>query len=299
MVHRSLCVRSTLLALFVGALSATGADEAVMAPIWKVSDADSTVYLAGSVHLLREKDFPLPAVFDRVYAASDELVFEIDMATLQDPDSAHKLRVLGSLPDGVKLADKLSAGTMERLREYLEKRGMPQGVFDRFTPGMAYLTLGSIETMRSGAKPHLGLDVIYFEKSVADGKPSQGLETAAYQISLFDEVELALLEGLIHESLDEADNSAETFDAIINAWRSGDEEALVELILKETAAQSRLREVLLSERNRNWIPEIEKHLATDRDVLFLVGAAHLVGENSVVDLLREKGYDVTQLPNEE
>lgn len=288
-----------LLALLAVTLRGAGVDEAAMVPVWKITDADSTVYLAGSVHLLREKDFPLPAVFDRIYAGADELVFEIDMARMQDPDNARELVALGSLPEGETLADKLSAATMQRLRAYLEKHDMPRSLFDRFTPGMTYLTLGSIEAMRGGAKPELGLEMIYYGKSVADGKPSRGLETAAYQISLFDAFEPAIFEQLLEESLEKVEDSAETFDAIVTAWRSGDAEALGALILEQTDSHPRLREVLLTDRNRNWIPEIEKDLATDRDVLFLVGAGHLVGENSVVDLLRKKGYEVTQLSDEE
>jgi len=285
------------LALFAAPCLRAG--EMPMAPVWKISDADSTVYLAGSVHLLREKDMPLPAVFDRVYAEAEELVFEIDMASMSDPDSAQKMRALGTLPDGGRLGDKLSAATMANLGVYLKKRGMPAGVFDTFTPGMVYLTIGSIEAGRSGAKPQLGLEMVYFAKSIEDGKPSRGLETVAFQMSRFNEFEPELIENLINESIAEADDSAETFDAIVAAWRSGDEEALGELILEQTGPHSRLHEVLLVDRNRNWIPEIEKHLATDRDVMFLVGAGHLVGEDSVVDLLREKGYEVMQLANGE
>ncbi len=296
MYSRTLCGLARLL-LFATPL--LRADEPLMAPVWKISDADSTVYLAGSVHLLREKDLPLPAVFDRVYAGVEELVFEIDMATMAGPDSARKMRALGSLPAGERLVDKLAAATMNLLGDYLKKRGMPPGVFDSFTPGMVYLTIGSIEAARSGAKPELGLEMIYYGKSIDDGKPSRGLETVAFQMSRFNDFEPALLEKLITESLEEAEDSPEIFDAIVAAWRSGDEEALNELIVEQTAPNPRLREVLLTERNRNWIPEIEKHLATDRDVMFLVGAAHLVGDDSVIDLLREKGYEVMQLANGE
>jgi len=292
MYSRALCGLASLLLLATPPLCG---DEPAMAPIWKLTDADSSVYLAGSVHLLREKDMPLPAVFDRVYAGVEELVFEIDMATLSEPDSARKMRALGTLPDGGRLGDKLSTATMARIGVYLKKRGIPAGVFDTLTPGMVYLTIGSLEAARSGAKPHLGLEMVYFEKSLEDGKPSRGLETVAFQMSRFNDFEPALLEKLISESIDEAEDSPETFDAIVAAWRSGDEEALTELIVDQTEPNSQLREVLLTGRNRNWIPEIEKHLATDRDVMFLVGVGHLVGDDSVIDLLREKGYEVMQL----
>lgn len=289
---------ASLLALSLS-LSLSFAKEPKMATIWTVSDEDSTVYLAGSVHLLREKDMPVPSGFDKAYAESEELVFEIDMAAMSDPGMAQEMRKLGSLPEGESLGDKFDPKTMKRLRSYLTKRKMAVEVFDSMTPGMVYLMIGSLEAARIGAKPELGLETRYYEKSVEDGKPSKGLETAAFQMSRFNEFDLEMIQQLINEALDEVDQGKDTLSTIIAAWRSGNEKALSELIVEQTAPSPKLHEVLLTDRNKSWIPEVEKHLATDRDVMFLVGAAHLVGEDSVVDLMREKGYQVLQLANGE
>ncbi len=275
------------------------AEEPTKAPIWKISDEDSTVYLAGSVHLLREKDLPIPAAFDRVYAESEELVFEIDMAAMMRPETAVEMLKLGSLPEGETIADRFGAETVERLRGYLKEQGMNPATFDRLSPGMVFLTLSSLEAVRQGAKPELGLEMTYFGKSVADGKPSRGLETIVYQVQLFDRFETAVVEEWIHKTLDELDRSAETLETILQAWRTGDDRGIAEKLAEDESMPAELREALLGERNRNWIPEIEKALATDRDVMFLVGAGHLAGEGSVVDLLREKGLEVTQLANDE
>jgi uncharacterized protein len=287
---------------FAASLLATSfsfGEEAEMAPIWKISDDDSTVFLAGSVHLLREKDMPLPPAFDRVYSEAEELVFEIDMADMTKPSMALEIRKLGTLPNGEKLADKLSTETMTRLRKYLKDHKMPEAMFDTFTPGMAYLLLGSLEAARAGAKAELGLETIFYEKSKMDGKSSRGLETVAYQMSRFNEFNVATLEDLLNESLDEVDKESDQLDSIINAWREGKTEVLADLIVDQTAPNPELQEILLTERNRNWVPEIEKGLSTDRDVMFIVGAAHLVGEDSVVALLQAKGYKVSQLANQE
>lgn len=280
-------------------LSLSRAEETKMAPIWKISDDDSTVYLAGSVHLLREEDMPVPPAFDRVYNEVEELVFEIDMAVMANPAMGARIRELGSLPNGVSLSEKLKPATMERLRHYLELVKMGRSDFDRFTPGMVYMMMGSIEATRHGARPELGLETLYYLKCIEDGKPSRGLETVEYQMSRFSSFGDGVLEKLINEALDEVEEGAEALDSLISAWRSGEAEELEELIVEQTDSDPRIREVLLIERNRNWIPEIEKHLASDRDVMFLVGAAHLVGEDSVVDLLEEKGYEVLQLANGE
>lgn len=273
------------------------ADEAPMAPVWKISDADSTVFLAGSVHLLREKDLPAPAAFEHVYAESEEVVFEIDMALMSRPESALEMHRLGSLPDGEALADKFGPETIERLRAYLRDRKMPESLFDRYKPGMVYLLLSSLEASRHGAKPELGLETTYYSKTVADGKPSRGLETIAFQISVLNSFETARIETIINEALDEVEENAATLDEITSAWKSGDAEKLASVVADQSGFTPELREALLTGRNRNWIPEIEKALATDRDVMFLVGAAHLVGEDGVVDLLREKGFQVEQVAN--
>lgn len=272
-------------------------EEPGKAPIWKISDADSTVYLAGSIHLLREKDLPLPAAFDQVYAAAEELVFEIDMARMLRPEGVQEMASAARLPDGQSLVDRLGEDTVARLRDYLESRDLPRSLFDRMTPSMALLTLGSLEAMRLGGRAELGLESTYFQKSVADGKPSRGLETITYQITLFDRFEDAQIASWIHKTLDELENSAALFESLLVAWRQGDAETMAQRLSEDAAMPPELRRVLLDERNRNWIPEILKALATERDVLFLVGAGHLAGEGSVIDLLRKEGLEVTQLAN--
>jgi uncharacterized protein YbaP (TraB family) len=283
------------IALSLPLVAPAHAEEKAMAPVWKISDADSTVYLAGSVHLLREKDLPIPPAFDRVYAEAEEIVFEIDMATMMRPETAAEMRKLGSLPQGETLSDRFGEETIQRLGDYLKDRGMREDFFETYAPGMVFLLLSSFEATRLGARPELGLESTYYAKSVEDGIPSRGLETIAFQISRLNGFENTMVEELINDALDETADSGKTLDEITAAWKAGKADELAEVIGEEESFSPELREVLLIERNRNWIPEIEKALATEHDVMFLVGAAHLVGEGSVVDLLREKGLEVTQL----
>lgn len=265
------------------------------APIWKLTDEDSTVYLAGSVHLLREEDLPVPAAFDSVYEESDELVFEIDMKMMSDPSTALTIRELGSLPPGEKLSDKLPGEVMDKLGDYLGNVGMPLAVFEQFSPGMVFITLGTLEAVRSGANPDLGLEATYYRKSVNDNKPSRGLETAAYQISRFNEIDNETIAELISMTLDEAEKGSDSLDEIVAAWKSGNPETLAELIVSKMEETPDVKRVLLTERNRNWIPEIEKALAGKSTVMFLVGAAHLAGEDSVIDMLEKKGHQPVQV----
>lgn len=260
------------------------------APIWSVSDEDSTVYLAGSIHLLREKDLPVPGEFDAAYREAGEVVFEIDMRSLTLPSTGLEIRALGQLPDGEKLGDKLSEETMTLLRGYLAENKLPGKLFDRFTPGMAYLTLGTLEAARHGASPDLGLETLFYRKAVNDNKPTRGLETIQFQMSRFNELEAGTVESLIRETLEDTEESEEALDEIVAAWRSGDREKIETLIVDKMSSDDEVRRVLLVDRNRNWIPAIEEALAGKTNVLFLVGAAHLAGRGSVLELLEERGH---------
>jgi len=116
-----------------------------------------------------------------------------------------------------------------------------------------------------------------------------------YQISRFNEIEKDRLGELISHSIDNAEETPKILDKIINSWKAGNAEQLEAVIVKEMEEQPDVKEVLLTQRNKNWIPEIEKALAGDKTVLFLVGAAHLVGTDSVIDLLEKKGHKPEQI----
>ncbi|MEM9280246.1 MAG: TraB/GumN family protein [Verrucomicrobiota bacterium] len=272
----------------------TDANAHAKTSLWTLSDEDSTVYLAGSVHLLRQQDMPLPEGFDVAYQDSDELVFEIDMNILSNPATALKLRELGSLPEGETLDQHFQPETMAALRAYLAKGNLPGSLLDVFTPGMVYLTLGSMEATRQGARPELGVETQFYVRATQDGKPVSGLETPEFQMSRFNEFDLATIESLVLKTLEEAGDPCDTLDQLIRAWKAGDTEVMQTLVVDEMAEEPELARVLLDERNANWIAPIEKAFAGDKNVMFIVGAAHLVGENSVIDLLRKKGYEVTQ-----
>ena len=286
---------SLIVSLLAANLAVAPAVHAGTAAIWKLSDDNSTVYLAGSVHLLRERDMPYPKTYDTVYEDSEELVFEIDMKEMNAPGAAIKMRQLGTLPTGKTLSDHLSQETLAALDGYLKANNLPAGMFNQFTPGMVYLTLGSMEALRQGARPDLGIEMQFHKKAEKDGKPGSGLETTAYQMSRFNELDVETLNELIKETIEASDQNEDTLNSIIEAWKSGDAERLQKLVHDEMAERPAVLEILLVERNQNWIPVIEEKLAGDKNVMFIVGAAHLVGEGSVVQLLEDKGHKPVQL----
>ena len=263
--------------------------------VWKLGDGDNTVYLAGSVHLLREDDFPLPGIFDAAYEDSSELVFEVDMKVMSSPEAAAIMKRLGTFSQGERLADHLGEGTYARLQDYLLSRRLPAATFDRLKPGLVFLTISSVEAMRLGARADLGLETRYYQRSLDDGKPSRGLETIEYQLSRFDELSKKEVDQLLGDTLEDIDEMPGLITEMIDAWKSGNTGRLDKLLNEQFEEDDRVRELLLTDRNKNWVPEIEKALAGKKNVLFIVGAAHLVGKESVIDLLRKKGCRVEKL----
>ena len=263
--------------------------------IWRIDDEDSTVFLAGSIHLLREEDYPLPPAFDRVYEQSDRLIFELDMANMHDPAVQQAVQVLGALPEGEILSDLLEPDTISQLRDYLAAAGLSRDAFDRLTPGMIFLSLSSLEATRSGARPDLGLEVRYYRKSVNDGKPSEGLETAASQLSMLSELDPDVVDALITSTIEDFETFPETMTALVAAWKTGSSSTITELVHEPYQDAPEFYEALLTKRNQDWIDDIEAALATEEDVMVLVGAAHHVGKDSVIELLKKRGLSPKQL----
>ncbi|MEM7697463.1 MAG: TraB/GumN family protein [Verrucomicrobiota bacterium] len=266
--------------------------------VWSLKDSDSTVYLAGSVHLLREKDMPIPAPYTLAYEAADEVFFEVDMAQMFDPANATKMQQLSMLAEGETLAEQLGEETHQTLLDYFSGRGIPAGSFERVKPSMVYLTIAQIEAARQGARPELGLEAQFYLRSKQDGKASSGLETVEYQLGQFDKIPLDSVRQLIARSIEEADAMGEELDKMITTWRTGDGEGLGTLVNEKMGEIEGVREALLVERNQNWVPAIIEALGKDTDVLFIVGAGHLVGDGSVIELLSEKGFEAERYSGE-
>lgn len=267
--------------------------------VWKITDGDNTVYLAGSVHLLREEDHPVSPVYDEAYADSGEIVFEVDMAEMTSPEGMQKMQQLGMYPADDSLDKHLKPETMEQIRAYLgshESGAMLSLALPRLKPGMVFLSISSLEAMRLKARPDLGLESVYFQKARADGKNSRGLETLEFQMSLFDDFTDSEIDDLLAKTLKDSAEMPEVLEQLIAHWHTGDSEALDKLLNDEMQdGGEKLKEKLLTSRNENWIPEIEKAIKGDKNVMFLVGAGHLVGEEGVIEMLRKKGHSVEKL----
>jgi len=287
---KSLLLLLSLVSL-LGIMPTISADSSV----WKITSGENTVYLGGTVHLLRPSDYPLPAEYEQAYQESAVLVFETDISSMNDLSiQAETLKQL-TYTDGQSLDTVLNDEAYNALSEYIATIGIPMAMIEQFKPGMIISMLQLLEFQKIGFTPQ-GVDAYFNIRAMSDAKTLEELESVEEQIGFL----AAMGEGNENEfillSLSDLDEIAEVMEDMIFAWRTGDNEKLSEMFVADMLNEApELYESLLRGRNLNWIPQIDKMLA-DEDVEFvLVGAAHLVGNDGLLELLKARGYKVSQL----
>src|SRR5262245_24425012 len=154
--------------------------------LWLVEGKAHALYLAGSLHALNKDVYPLPAVFDRAFEASDTLVEEVDLGELDAAGAAPELLSKGMAANGRTLDRALPPDLFARLEAYLMRFGLPIEMVKPFKPWMAVVMLSALEVQRAGLDASLGLDKHFFDKAKSSKRAVRGLETAASQIARLD-----------------------------------------------------------------------------------------------------------------
>jgi uncharacterized protein len=264
--------------------------------MWKAtSPSNGVVYLAGSVHLLTADYYPLDPAYDQAFKASDVLVEELDMREMLGANSQMELLSRGMLPAGQTIDKVLSAATMNAVVKKFSDLGMPLEPMKQFKPWLLSLILQNFEWQKSGFDADLGLDKHFYDLAVGGGKQVQGLETLAFQLSRFDEMSMDMQDRLLSETLKELETTKTSFTRMADAWKAGDVPTIELLVLKDLKAEPQMYDRLLIDRNRTWLPKIEALFSRPKPAFVVVGAAHLVGPDGLLQMLKAKGYTIEQL----
>jgi uncharacterized protein YbaP (TraB family) len=288
-MNKSLRSAAIAIALFV---VGTAAEAKTFA--WKATGKGGVVYLVGSVHLLSKDFYPLDPAIEAAYKDADLVIEEVDMAEMLDPAAQMGFLTRGMLPSATPLDKVISASNYALVTKRANDLGLPVEPFKLLKPWMVALMLVQAEWQKAGFDPELGLDKHFYDQAKAEGKTTQGLETAAYQISRLDDMTMEQQEHLLSESLKDLDAEKANMARLVESWRAGDAPGVERIVLSELKQEPLLYQRLLVERNRNWMPKIEALFARPRHALVVVGAAHLVGTDGLVAMLRAKGYTVEQ-----
>lgn len=263
--------------------------------VWRVEKDGKRIYIGGTIHLLREKDHPLPDVFQQAYADSTKLVFELPPDSDGDGEIVLRMRQMGSYGTDGELGDHVSAETLKTVHAWAAANGFPKASINRLRPWYLALTVAAIEYGKLGAEPERGVDAHFEKLAKEDGKAAEGLESVEFQLSIFSKLSDKLQEELLLQTFTEAQTAAQDFTELIGAWRSGDAPKLQEFLFRDADKYPELMEDFLFKRNRAWVKPLLKHLQNGERVFVLVGAGHLGGKEGVLELLKAKGCTVTQL----
>jgi uncharacterized protein YbaP (TraB family) len=292
--HSRLVRLAAAAALFVAA-ALYPAHAAARSFLWKATRGQGTVYLVGSVHLLTKDYYPLSPALEGAFKDSDLLVEEVDIAEMTSTDNQLTILMRGMLPAGQSLETVISADTFGIVSRRLGELGMPVEPLKRFKPWMLALTLLSLEWQKAGFDPELGLDKHFYDRARADGKAVQGLETLEFQISRFDEMTPNEQDRLLAQTLKELETQRSLVATLADAWKAGDAVTIERIVLQDVRQEPRMYQRLLVDRNRTWLPAIEALFARRGRAFVVVGAAHLVGADGLIAMLRARGYTVEQM----
>lgn len=295
MRHSSRPVFRRLVVLTAVALLATAQAAQAKTFAWKATGKGGTIYLMGSIHVMSESFYPLNPALEAAFRDSDLLVEEVDLAEMLDPMVQMSMLTRGMLSSNQSLDKVLSPATMALVKKATGDLGDAGGPLMRFKPWMLAITLQGMELLKAGFDPALGLDQHFYDQAKRGGKTVQGLETVEFQISRFDGMTPEQQDRMLAETLKELQTETATVGKLGDAWKSGDVPAIERIALADLQSDPLMYQRLLVERNKNWMPKIETLFARRGRALVVVGAAHLVGPDGLLAMLKAKGYTVEQL----
>jgi len=261
--------------------------------VWKLDADNGSFYLAGSCHVLRKSDYPLPEEFEAAYDDADQVIFESDIEALMSQDIQLLLISKGMYTGGDTLEKKLSKKSYASLVKYCNDRSMSIDLFQNFKPWMVAMTFLVLELGKNGITAADGLDMYFSNKAKKDGKQTGGLEDVYRHIELVSSFEEELDDSIIESFIQEAGKVQVIMENLIKSWRAGDEAAIDEYVSENVRKEfPKLYKRLITDRNRDWIPHLETLMDSGKRTLVIVGVGHLVGKDSVIDLLKSRGYKI-------
>jgi uncharacterized protein YbaP (TraB family) len=282
-----LCLASVVLT------TAARADGALHA-LWELHGKHNTVYLLGSIHVLRPSDYPLAPAVLNAYGNAKSIYMEVNLQEIDSQQMQMELLASARLPEGKTLPDIMGQERYARAGTLARGLGIDISIFDAFAPWFVAEAISQLQLQQLGFQPTSGVEMFFLEHARSDGKSVAGLETVHDQIALFTALSLDAQADYLISSLEEAHDLPKEVDDMVHAWQRGDTVWFADQLKSEFGRDPALYQSLLVARNRKWVPKIEALLNDDKNYLVIVGTGHLVGQGSVIELLGKDGIVATQ-----
>jgi len=263
--------------------------------LWEVSDPDTTIYLFGTIHLLPENYQWRTAKFDQALVGSQQLVVE---TIVDDKNPLKLMAAMASLafsPGLPPLAERVPPGKRAALASAIKKSGFPPQALDRMETWAAAIVLLGNQFREMGLKGNEGVEAVLRNSFTSQGKPIGELESNVEQLGFFDRLPENAQRQLLEGAIDEPKGMNKDFHQMLSAWVRGDVEGIARSFNRDLAASPELELSLIKHRNANWSSWIEQRMTKPGAIMIAVGAGHLAGADSVIELLKRDGYRVQRV----
>src|SRR4051794_29338404 len=296
LLQRMFAPLAALLAL--GSASPASARAAAVArpALWSVSDADTTIYLFGTIHLLPENYSWRSSKLDQAVGSSQQLMVE---TIVDQKDPTKLMSAMAALafntPNLPPLTDRVDAKSRPALARAIKKSGYPPQAFDRMETWAAAFILLSNQFKDMGLKGQEGVEMVLRDSFSGQGKPIGELETNVEQLGFFDKLPENAQRQLLEGAIEEGKSMSADFNEMLGSWARGDVAGIARSFNRDLAGSPELEKALIKQRNANWSKWIEQRMGQPGAIMIAVGAGHLAGRDSVIDLLQREGYRVRRL----
>ncbi len=264
--------------------------------LWKIEHKDipAPSYLFGTIHMIPKDDYFLPSGLEEAFEKSNDVVFEIDLDDMSGIGSLMGMLSNLLMNDGMTLSKLLSKEEYAEVSTYFEEMGLPMFLLNKVKPMfLSMLAEVNMDPASMQSDDIVSYEMELYQKAQDEKKDVEGLETMKYQMSLFDSIPYKDQAMMLLDAVRGTDLESDLFDQTVALYKTQNIQAMVEMVGDtDTEENSTYENVLLNNRNQNWIPVMSKMMTTG-PVFFAVGAGHLAGELGVINLLKKQGYTLT------
>jgi len=262
--------------------------------LWKAEEGQSTVYFLGTIHLMTEEIQWFEGAIEDAFRSSDTLIVEVNTSAISRKEQVASIRELAILPSDQKLSDIITEQQMTRLEELLQPAGVSKRVIQQWRPWYAGLTATGFAARQAGFHSKYGVDIQLLKKARKRGMEIRQLETFREQLEMFSQLNREEASYFLRDSLEKQDEMQELFKRLNENWLRADLSDLKSLLLESREENRSFYETVYVERNRRWLPDIEQLLEEPGTHFVAVGTGHLIGEDGIVAMLKEKDIPVSR-----
>ena len=286
--------KMTCLAIWIGA-SASADEVGHPLPLWQVNSEQNRIYLLGSIHLLREQDYPIPSAIYDAYENAEILIMELDMDDMDLAEGQVLTKELGMIQDDRTLSDLMGSELYREAETLAAAAQIPIALLAKSEPWYAAMTVEIMLLMRMGFNPQYGIETHFMNLAADDGKEILGFETMRQQLELLDGLSPEVQRDMLIQALAEGIELHALIDPMIDAWSKGDVTFIADNLLADIEDYPEINQAIVVDRNIDWTNQIVDLLNDNEDYLVIVGTLHLVGDQGVPNLLQSRDYEVKQL----